>query len=99
MSVYDALDAAVATFDPDEVKKLFIFITGSDRVPLQSKIKASLAPTTGIPSSHSCFQQLDVGYFRYVQGSAVIDDLQEKVKSDLSLSLQQYNIFTGDVVV
>ena len=99
MSVYDALDAAVATFDPDEVKKLFIFITGSDRVPLQSKIKVSLVPTTGIPSSHSCFQQMDVGYFRYVQGSAVIDDLQEKVKSDLSLSLQQYNIFTGDVVV
>ena len=96
MNIYVALDAAVASLDPDGMKRLFIFVTGSDRAPLQNKIKASLAPTNGVPSSHSCFQQLDIGYLRYVQGSDAIDDLQERVKSDLNLSLQQYNVFTGD---
>ena len=92
----ETVNAAVASLDPDGIKRLFIFVTGSDRVPLQNKIKVSLVPTDGIPSSHTCFQQLDIGYLRYIRGSEAVDDLQDKIASDLNLSLRQYNVFTGD---
>ena len=97
--VCDALDAAVASLDPDGIRKLFIFVTGSDRVPLRDKIKVTLVDAEGVPSSHTCFQQLDIGYLRYVRWGEPVDDLHEKIASDLNLSLRQHNVFTGDDIV
>ena len=97
--VCEAVDAAVASLDPDGIQKLFIFVTGSDRVPLRDKIKVTLVDAEGVPSSHTCFQQLDIGYLRYVRGGELVDDLRDKIASDLNLSLRQHNVFTGDDIV
>ena len=51
------------------------------------------------PKSHMCVQQLDIGYLRYVRGGEPVDDLCDKIASDLNLSLRQHNVFTGDDIV
>ena len=101
MIICDALHAAVSSLDSEAMKRLFIFITGNDRVPVTEgeKIKVSLLPTDRLPSSHSCFQQLDIGYLRYVDANGTIDELHEKMKTDLYRSLEQYNVFTGDGIL
>ena len=98
-SIWKSLDLTI-TFER-AARRLFIFITGNDRVPVTEgkKIKVSLLPTHHLPSSHSCFQQLDIGYLRYVDANGTMDELHEKIKTDLYRSLEQYNVFTGDGIL